>query len=161
MKNHIILLISISLFLIGEYGKADQEKCRIERVYIPFFTAWGDEAPTPPNIAAEMVQSMVTTVLTMALEAETGVIDIIRLVGASMKYTYHVHLWYAYRFVHNHKFKTPWVTDVKEHLSDGMKDFFRADIEGQKSGQAAISVAKRNLLKRFEKELKKECEKHN
>ena len=43
---------------------------------------------------------MVESILTEALGAETGIVDMDHLVGASMKHTYHVHLWYAYRFVH-------------------------------------------------------------
>lgn len=46
-------------------------------------------------------------------------------------------------------------------LHDGMKDFFDPNIEGKKSAQSAVSTAKRNLLKKFEKELKEECEKHH
>ena len=104
---------------------------------------------------------MVESILTEALGAETGIVDMDHLVGASMKHTYHVHLWYAYRFVHNHKFKTPWKTGMKTHLTDGMKDFFDPNIEGKKSAQSAVSTAKRNLLKKFEKKLKEECEKHH
>ena len=104
---------------------------------------------------------MVESILTEALGAETGIVDMDHLVGASMKHTYHVHLWYAYRFVHNHKFKTQWKTGMKTHLADGMKDFFDPNIEGKKSAQSAVSTAKRDLLKKFEKVLKEECEKHD
>lgn len=55
-------------------------------------TPWGEEAPTPPNIAAGMLADMVQSVLTEALDAETGVVDMDHLIGASMKHTYHVHL---------------------------------------------------------------------
>lgn len=160
MRRAHILIISISLIFAGN-ALADQERCRVERRYLAFFTPWGEEAPTPPNIAAGMLADMVQSVLTEALDAETGVVDMDHLIGASMKHTYHVHLWYAYRFVHNHKFKTPWVTGVKEHLADGVKDFFSPDVEGKKSAQSAVSTAKRDLLKKFEKEIKEECEKHN
>lgn len=160
MLRACISIISILLIFAGN-ALADQERCRIERRYLAFFTPWGEEAPTPPNIAAGMLADMVQSVLTEALGAETGIVDMDHLIGASMKHTYHVHLWYAYRFVHNHKFKTPWITGVKEHLTDGMKDFFNPDVEGKKSAQSAVSTAKRDLLKKFEKELKEECEKHN
>ena len=43
---------------------------------------------------------------------------------------------------------------MKTHLADGMKDFFDPNIEGKKSAQSAVSTAKRDLLKKFEKELK-------
>ena len=45
---------------------------------------------------------------------------------------------------------------MKTHLADGMKDFFDPNIEGKKSAQSAVSTAKRDLLKKFEKELKEE-----
>lgn len=160
MRRVCILIISILLAFAGN-ALADQERCRIERRYLAFFTPWGNDAPTPPNIAAGVLADMVGSLLTEALGAETGIIDMDHLVGASMKHTYHVHLWYAYRFVHNHKFKTPWMTGVKEQLADGTKDFFNPDVEGKKSAQSAVSKAKRDLLKKFEDELKKECENHN
>ena len=50
---------------------------------------------------------------------------------------------------------------MKTHLADGMKDFFDPNIEGKKSAQSAVSTAKRDLVKKFEKELKEECEKHH
>lgn len=160
MRRACILIISILLVFSGN-ALADQERCRIERRYLAFFTPWGNDAPTPPNIAAGVLADMVGSLLTEALGAETGIIDMDHLVGASMKHTYHVHLWYAYRFVHNHKFKTPWMTGIKEQLADGTKDFFNPDVEGKKSAQSAVSKAKRDLLKKFEDELKKECENHN
>lgn len=160
MRRVRILIISILLIFVGN-ALADQERCRIERRYLAFFTPWGKDAPTPPNIAAGALADMVESLLTEALGAETGIVDMNHLIGASMKHTYHVHLWYAYRFVHNHKFKTPWITGMKEQLADGMKDFFRPDIEGKKSAQSAVSKAKRDLLKKFKNELKEECEKHN
>ena len=161
MRRVFILIISILLFFQGNVLAADQPRCRVDRRYLAFFTPWGKEPPTPPDIVEEALGDMVESILTEALGAETGIVDMDHLVGASMKHTYHVHLWYAYRFVHNHKFKTPWKTGMKTHLADGMKDFFDPNIEGKKSAQSAVSTAKRDLLKKFEKELKEECEKHH
>lgn len=90
---------------------------------------------------------MVESILTEALGVETEIVDMDHLVGASMKHTYHVHLWYAYRFVHNHKFKTPWKTGMKTHLADGMKDFLIRILKGKKCSNA-VSTAKRDLRNR-------------
>lgn len=108
------------------------------------FTPWGKEPPTPPDIVEEVLGDMVESILTEALSAETEIVDMDHLVGASMKHTYHVHLWYAYRFVHNHKFKTPWKTGMKTHLTDGMKDFLIRILKGKKCSKRRVYSKKKS-----------------
>ena len=98
---------------------------------------------------------MVESILTEALSAETEIVDMDHLVGASMKHTYHVHLWYAYRFVHNHKFKTPWKTGMKTHLTDGMKDFLIRILKGKKVLKAPCLQQKEIFLRNLKRNLKK------
>lgn len=155
MRRAFISIISILLFFQGNVLAVDQTRCRVERRYLAFFTPWGKEPPTPPDIVEEVLGDMVESILTEALSAETEIVDMDHLVGASMKHTYHVHLWYAYRFVHNHKFKTPWKTGMKTHLTDGMKDFFDPNIEGKKVLKVPCLQQKEIFLRNLKRNLKK------
>ena len=145
MRRVFILIISILLFFQGNVLAADQPRCRVERRYLAFFTPWGKEPPTPPDIVEEALGDMVESILTEALGAETGIVDMDHLVGASMKHTYHVHLWYAYRFVHNHKFKTPWKTGI----------FLIRILKGKKVLKVPCLQQKEIFLRNLKRNLKK------
>ena len=59
MRLVFILIISILLFLQGNGLAAEQPRCRVERRYLAFFTPWGKEPPTPPDIVEEALGDMV------------------------------------------------------------------------------------------------------
>ncbi|WP_143369129.1 hypothetical protein [Akkermansia muciniphila] len=71
----VISIISILLFFQENVLAVDQTRCRVERRYLAFFTPWGKEPPTPPDIVEEVLGDMVESIRKKMAEIGLKVAD--------------------------------------------------------------------------------------
>lgn len=165
MGKYAILLLCICTLSIA--NEPVNRRCRIELVAVRFFTLLGG---TPPSIKGlegydkgDLSKEAFKKLLNLEivnLAQNANVIQWAAFATSSNKYFAELHLVYAYRFVHNHKFKTSWQIGQQNHLSDNQKDFYEAGKVGLADAKAATLRAEKSIRQSLEKQLKEQCKEH-
>lgn len=165
MRKYTILLICMCALSLAD-GPIDKG-CRMELVAVRFFTFLG---VAPPSIKGpegsdwnDVSKETLKKLLNMEIAnlAETAnVIQWAAFATSSNKYFAELHLAYAYRFVHHHKFKTSWEIGQQNHLSNNQKDFYEAGKAGLADARAATLRTQKNIQEKLDRQLKEQCKEH-
>lgn len=163
-KYNILLLCICTLSLANE---PINKRCRIEFVAVRFFTLLGVEPPSIKgpegsdwnDVSKEALKKLLDLQITN-LAQTANIIQWAVFATSSNKYFAELHLVYAYRFVHNHKFKTSWEIGQQNHLSNNQKDFYEVGKAGLADAKAATLRAQKHIREKLNQQLKEQCKEH-
>lgn len=160
-------LLVLCMFALSLADEPINKGCHIELVAVRFFTFLG---VAPPSIkgpegsdGSDVSKETLKKLLNMEIAnlAETAnIIQWAAFATSSNKYFAELHLVYAYRFVHHHKFKTSWEIGQQNYLSNNQKDFYEAGKAGLADAKAATLRAQKNIQEKLNKQLRGQCKEH-
>lgn len=165
MSKYTILLLGMCVLSLAD--EPVNRGCRMELIAVRFFTFLG---VAPPSIKGpedsdwnDVSKETLKKLLDMEIANLAGTANVIQWAAfatSSNKYFAELHLVYAYRFAHHHKFKTSWEIGQQNHLSNNQKDFYEVGKAGLADARAATLRAQKNIRERLNKQLKEQCKEH-